>query len=111
VTIIKINAITVPAGSGDELARRFASRAGAVDAQDGFEGFELLQPTDERTTWLVVTRWRDEESFQAWVSSPAFAHGHRSAAERTGEPSTPPIGVHSELWSYVTAGGSQPQTR
>ena len=44
VTIIKINAITVPAGAGDELARRFAARVGAVDNQDGFEGFELLQP-------------------------------------------------------------------
>ena len=50
--------------SGDELARR--SRPGRpVDNQDGFEGFELLKPTDERTTWLVVSRWRDEESFAA----------------------------------------------
>src|SRR3954471_11466588 len=84
MTIVKINAITVPADSGDELAHRFAARAGAVDDQDGFEGFELLRPADERTTWLVVTRWRDEEAFQAWVTSPAFAHGHRSAAERRG---------------------------
>ncbi len=58
MTVIKINAITVAAGSGDELARRFAARAGAVDSAEGFEGFELLKPTDERTTWLVVTRWR-----------------------------------------------------
>ena len=43
MTVVKINAITVPADSGDELARRFAARAGAVDDQDGFEGFELLQ--------------------------------------------------------------------
>ena len=110
MTIVKINAITVPADSGDELARRFAARAGAVDDQDGFEGFELLRPTDERTTWLVITRWRDEEAFQAWVTSPAFAHGHRSAAERGGEPAPPPIGVHSEVWSYVPAGGSGPAT-
>ena len=106
MTIVKINAITVPADSGDELARRFAARAGAVDDQEGFEGFELLKPVDERTTWLVVTRWRDEVAFQAWVTSPAFAHGHRSAAERGGEPAPPSIGVHSEVWSYVTAGGS-----
>ena len=79
MTVIKINAITVPESSGDELARRFAARAGAVDDQDGFEGFELLKPTDDRTTWLVVTRWRDEAAFDAWVTSPAFAHGHRSA--------------------------------
>jgi heme oxygenase (mycobilin-producing) len=109
VSIIKINAITVPAGSGDELAARFAARAGAVDDADGFEGFELLKPTDDRTIWLVVTRWRDEKSFRAWVSSPAFMHGHRSAAERSGGEAPPPVGVHSELWSYEIATASPGQ--
>jgi heme-degrading monooxygenase HmoA len=107
VTVIKINAITVPADSGDELAKRFAARAGAVDDQDGFEGFELLQPTDERTQWLVVTRWRDEEAFQAWVNSPAFGHGHRSEAPKDhGADAKPPVSVASELWSFTVAGGS-----
>jgi heme-degrading monooxygenase HmoA len=121
MTVIKINAITVPADSGDELARRFGARAGAVDDQDGFEGFELLKPIDDRTTWLVVTRWRDEAAFDAWVTSPSFAHGHRSAGESKasgasgqasegtaaeGERSAGPVGVHSELWSYEIAGGS-----
>ena len=89
MTTIKINAITVPKGSGDELAYRFASRAGAVDGAAGFEGFELLRPTDEREQWLVITRWRDEASFEAWVSSPEFAEGHRSAVERAGLSSLP----------------------
>src|ERR1700734_3722284 len=97
MTLVKINAISVPADSGDELARRFAARAGAVDSQDGFEGFELLKPTDGRPTWLVVTRWRDEDAFQAWVQSPAFGHGHRSAAERAGGAAPHPVGVSSEL--------------
>src|SRR5512146_1318825 len=109
MTVIKINAITVEGDSGDELARRFAARAGAVDGQDGFEGFELLKPTDGRLTWLVVTRWRDEESFQAWLNSPSFAHGHRSAAERGGGETPQPVSVHSELWSYAVAGGSSGQ--
>jgi heme-degrading monooxygenase HmoA len=134
VSVIKINAITVPEGSGDELARRFAARAGAVDDQDGFEGFELLQPTDGRTTWLVITRWRDEAAFEAWVSSPAFAHGHRGESAGEGEASgggghpggghpggghpggghpggggePAPLAMSSELWSYVVAGGSSP---
>ncbi|MCC9197136.1 antibiotic biosynthesis monooxygenase [Arthrobacter sp. zg-Y820] len=109
MTIIKINAITVPADSGDELAHRFAARAGAVDGQDGFEGFELLQPTDERTTWLVVTRWRDEKSFQDWVSSKNFAHGHGAAAAGDGDSAgtrPKPVGLSADLWSYRTAGGS-----
>lgn len=103
MTVVKINAITVREGSGDELARRFANRAGAVDDADGFEGFELMQPTDDRGTWLVVTRWRDEDAFNAWVTSPAFAHGHRGPTEQSDSEgaSPPPVGTHSELWSYV----------
>jgi heme-degrading monooxygenase HmoA len=113
MTVIKINAITVPADSGDELAQRFAARAGAVDDQDGFEGFELLQPTDERTTWLVVTRWRDEDAFQAWMSSSDFRRGHAGGSAGSGEGAggqragaQRPVGVASELWSYEVAGGS-----
>jgi heme oxygenase (mycobilin-producing) len=104
MTVIKINAITVPMGSGDELARRFAVRAGAVDDQDGFEGFELLRPTDGRTQWLVVTRWRDDTAFNEWVSSPAFSQGHAGA----GRPALDgaPVSVASELWSYEPAGGA-----
>jgi heme-degrading monooxygenase HmoA len=104
VTTIKINAITVPAASGDELARRFAARAGAVDGQDGFEGFELLKPTDGREVWLVVTRWRDEAAFQAWTSSQAFAHGHRGADAPAAHGG--PMSTGSELWGYEVAGGS-----
>jgi len=106
MTIIKINAITLPADDGGELARRFAARAGAVDGQPGFEGFELLKPTDERNTWLVITRWTDDESFNAWVSSPAFGHGHRGEAAQTDQPAAPQGGMTSELWSYEIAGGS-----
>ena len=103
--VVKINAITVPEGSGDELGRRFAARAGAVDGQDGFEGFELLKPTDDRTTWLVVTRWRNEESFQAWVNSPAFGHGHQGA-DKPNPHTGGPVTVSSELWSYEVTTGS-----
>jgi heme-degrading monooxygenase HmoA len=112
MTVIKINAITVPSDSGDEFAHRFATRAGAVDEHDGFEGFELLKPTDERTTWLVVTRWRDEASFDAWMGSRAFAHGHgqpQEGADAGDAQARPgPVGVSSELWSFEVAGGSTP---
>lgn len=101
MTVIRINAITVPADSGDELARRFAARAGAVDDAEGFEGFELLKPTDDRTTWLVVTRWRDEASFEAWRTGPTFGagHGHGGGANPHGG-SQAPVSTMAELWSY-----------
>ncbi|OLT34542.1 antibiotic biosynthesis monooxygenase [Kytococcus sp. CUA-901] len=126
---MKINAITVPADSGDELARRFAARAGAVDGQPGFKGFELLRPTDGRTTWLVVTRWEDEASFEAWTSGQEFQRAHggqgrdiesgdgsggghaggdgHGGGEAAGEQRQKPVGMSAELWSYAVAGGSQ----
>ncbi len=88
MTVVKINAITVPADSGDELGRRFAARAGAVDGQPGFEGFELLRPTDDRTTWLVITRWADEASFEAWTAGQDFAKAHARTTPATGGPAT-----------------------
>lgn len=95
MTTIVINAITVPEGAGDELAKRFAARAGAVDDQEGFEGFELLRPVDGRNQWLVVTRWRDKAAFDGWFNSQAFQHGHArpEGAER-------PVSVTNEVWTY-----------
>ncbi|MFI7581591.1 antibiotic biosynthesis monooxygenase [Kocuria kalidii] len=103
MSIVKINAITVPADSGDELGRRFAAHSGSMAGVGGFEGFELLRPTDGRTQWLVLTRWADEESYAAWRSSQDFArsHGHGSAEEGAARPR--PVGTASELWSYTVA--------
>ncbi len=104
MTVIKINAITVPEGSGDELAQRFAARAGAVDGQPGFEGFELMKPTDGRNVWLVVTRWQDQDSFDAWVSSQSFQHGHQGADRPAAHGG--PVSTGAELWSYEVATGA-----
>jgi heme oxygenase (mycobilin-producing) len=58
VSAVKINAITVPRKRFEEFEHRFASRAGRVSAAPGFEGFELLRPTDDREVCLVLTRER-----------------------------------------------------
>lgn len=95
MSVVKINAIEVPADRAEEMAARFAARAGQVEQMDGFEDFQLLRPDDGRSRWLVVTRWRDEEDFQAWVSSPAFGHGHAKPEGPGG-----PVAAGSELWSF-----------
>jgi len=96
MSYVTINAITVDADRGEELAARFAARAGQVDHQDGFEEFQLLRPTDERSTWLVYTRWRDQGAFEAWVNSPAFQHGHARP-----QGASAPVATHSELWTFA----------
>lgn len=100
MTVIKINALTVPGEMGEEVAKRFAARAGAVDDADGFEGFELLRPTDDRTTWLVLTRWRDDAAFDAWRTSGSAEEAHRAPpSDAEGQPARP-MGLQAELWSY-----------
>ena len=105
MSVVRINAIEVPAERADEMARRFAARAGEVEKADGFEEFQLLRPTDDRTTWLVYTRWRDEESFQAWVDSRAFTSGH---AQRPAGEEQRPVATGSELWSYRLEQSARP---
>lgn len=94
MSIVKINAITVPSERFDEFAERFASRAGKVEEAEGFESFDLLRPNDEREVCLVVTRWRSEDDFRAWLNSPDFAAGHSQHRERG------PVGTSSEIWSF-----------
>ena len=103
-SVVKINAITVPADRADEMAARFAARAGQVEQADGFEDFQLLRPDDGRDTWLVVTRWRDEEAFNAWVQSRAFMQGHAQPQSPDG-----PVATGSQLWSFTVQQHATPK--
>ena len=96
MSVVKINAIEVPDGGGEELEKRFAARAKAVDGMPGFEGFELLRPVEGETRYFVYTRWASEEDFQNWLNSQSFQQGHSgsSAAGRR------PVGTGSAVLSF-----------
>ena len=83
MSIVKINAITVPEGAGEELERRFAARKHAIDSQPGFEGFQLLRPVKGEDRYFVVTRWADEDAYNAWWEGEGRA-GHAQSGN-TGE--------------------------
>src|ERR1700743_3474923 len=73
MSIVKINAITVPRERFEEFAERFASRAGKVEEAAGFEAFELLRPNDDWSQSLLGTRLR------AGGQSPPGARGGEGA--------------------------------
>jgi heme oxygenase (mycobilin-producing) len=102
VSVVKINAITVPRERFADFEDRFATRAGKVENATGFEGFELLRPNDDRDVCLVLTRWRSEVDFQAWMASRDFAAGH-SQHRQSG-----PVGTASELWSFDVLERTEP---
>ncbi|GAA3474376.1 MULTISPECIES: antibiotic biosynthesis monooxygenase family protein [Nonomuraea] len=123
MSVVKINALTVPAEMREELERRFSGRAGMVESSDGFEWFELLRPVEGTDTYLVYTRWRSEEDFQAWQSSRAFQAGHAQAAgERPGHGhgqgeghgqghghGQGPAASGAELWSFEVVQSTGPK--
>ncbi len=96
MSVVKINVLTVPAEQREVLEQRFGARAGAVENSDGFEYFELLRPVEGTDQYLVYTRWRDEESFQAWLAGPMQA-AHR------------PADKDSTLWSFDVVQSAGPK--
>ena len=93
MSVVKINAIEVPAGMGEQLEARFAARAKAVEGMPGFEGFELLRPIEGETRYFVYTRWATEEHFQTWLNRQEFTQGHAQAGSQ-------PVGTGSALLSF-----------
>jgi len=104
MSVVKINAISVPEGAGPELEKRFAARAGSVEQMPGFEDFQLLRPVDGEDRYFVYTRWDSEESFQNWVQSQAFTHGHANAESADAKPvSTAASLLAFEVVEHVSA--------
>ncbi|MER6533825.1 antibiotic biosynthesis monooxygenase family protein [Streptomyces sp. 900105755] len=105
MSVVKINVLTVPDEQRETLEKRFASRAHAVEGSDGFEWFELLRPVEGTEQYLVYTRWKDEESFQAWMEGPMKA-AHQGGAE--GERSKP-AASGATLWSFEVVQSAGPK--
>ncbi|MEV6130320.1 antibiotic biosynthesis monooxygenase [Streptomyces violaceusniger] len=106
MSVVKINVLTVPEEQREVLEKRFASRAGAVEGSDGFEWFELLRPVEGTDQYLVYTRWRSEEDFQAWMEGPMKA-AHQHGGE--GAPKQKPAAAGSTLWSFEVVQQAAPK--
>lgn len=94
MSYVVMNIIDVPPERRAEFEERFAKRAARVASAEGFEAYELMRPADDRSHYVVYTRWASRQAFEAWVSSPAFAEGHRQHADRG------PISDSSEMWAF-----------
>lgn len=100
MSVVRILAINVEAGLGEEVENLLAARALAYQGHDGFERLELLEPTDGRSMWLFVTRWVDEASFNAFMGSPTFTDD--DLAKRISAFGGPES-LTGEVWNYKVA--------
>jgi heme-degrading monooxygenase HmoA len=128
MSIVKINVLNVPAEQRETLEKRFASRAGAVEGSDGFEWFELLRPVEGTDDYLVYTRWRDEESYQAWMEGTMKSShqgggqqgpdqqgpdqqgsGRNGATEEVAGERPKPVSRSAAVWSFEVAQQAAPK--
>jgi heme-degrading monooxygenase HmoA len=105
MSVVKINAVSVPAEQRERFEERFRGRAGAVEKTPGFEWFELLRPVEGTDQYLVYTRWSTEEAYEAWQSGQGFARAHAGG----GDAAAPAAAASSQLWSFEVLESAGPQ--
>lgn len=88
---VAINRLKMPAEYGGHLEERFQANAGGMAGVAGFVSFDLLR-AEQGGEYLVVTRWQDKGSFEAWREGDAFSKAHQGT-----NPNSP---VTSELGTY-----------
>lgn len=71
-----INRLPVKEGAAGEVVERFANSRGNVQDFPGFISMEVLRSEEADDEVLVITRWRDRDSFDAWVASDEFKKAH-----------------------------------
>jgi heme-degrading monooxygenase HmoA len=78
---VAINYITCRDDYRVRFEELFKSRAKAIDRLHGFLGMTVCRPQKTGDSYLVISQWEDEKSFQAWTKSPEFWEGHRRGFE------------------------------
>ncbi len=76
MTVISYFPISLPPEAREGFEKSWKTRVGAVDTFPGFIGTELIA-LDDRSEYVVLTRFTDEPSFNAWITSDNFTKGHR----------------------------------
>jgi heme-degrading monooxygenase HmoA len=78
---VAINRLRVPAEYASRLEEGF-SRASGMEGVAGLLSFELLRAQDGGE-YLVVTRWEDQGSFEAWREGDAFQRAHATTNQQS----------------------------
>ena len=62
----------VLAGKQQEFEDRFASVLSALQSAAGHDESHLYQDVSDRSSYLIVSQWSDEQAFQAFIHSQLF---------------------------------------
>jgi len=76
MAVVSYFPVSLPPEARAGFEQSWKSRAGAVDTFPGFISTELVALPD-RSEYVGITRFEDEASFEAWITSDNFTKGHR----------------------------------
>src|SRR3954466_10092340 len=106
MSVVKINAASVPPEQQARFEERFRGRAGAVEKTPGFGWFPPPRPPEGHDQYLVYTRWSSEEAYQSWQSGQDFDRAHDGG----GDTLAPAAAPSPHLWSYEVLESAGPHT-
>jgi len=78
MSCVVANRVFVKQEYSQEFEQRFKNRAGQIDKQPGFARKEVLRPQSEKTPYVILTHWKDEQAFNNWVGSEDFKIAHQN---------------------------------
>jgi heme-degrading monooxygenase HmoA len=90
MSLVKSNALRVPAGRRPELEVRLTALTRMADLEPGFEGLQLLRPVHGEDRYFVVTTWMWLEDFVAWRAKVTRAPAHPTRGVSSGAASASP---------------------
>ena len=74
---VSLSRLRVTRERAGEVAAAFRRRARLVEEADGFLDLQVWQSDRDAEEMIMVSRWRDRASFQAYMRSDAHAISHR----------------------------------
>jgi len=79
---VVMNRIPVNKEFWGEFEQRFMNRQGLVDQSPGFIRNMILRPDEDSSEFhIVMTLWKDQQSFVDWTESESFRQAHAQARE------------------------------
>ena len=78
MSYVVANRVFVKPAYTQEFEQRFENRSGQINQQPGFVLMEVLKPQSEKTPYVVLTHWQNEQAFNNWVGSDDFKLAHQN---------------------------------
>lgn len=82
-TLCVLNHLYINKGQEDAFEQKFLQRTKHLQHVDGFEALRFLRPRMTGRHYIIITLWKDRQSFYNWQNSTEYqqTHKHRGTSK------------------------------